>query len=245
MTLDWITGWWNLIFIVPFGLALMYLGLYTLSGWTFGDADADVDHDLDVDADADFDADHDLEVDHDVDADSDTDSDADSDTAHGSAILSALNWIGIGQMPLSLVLMIQMLCWGAIGFSAMQIQHGLPIVRSTLISAAVAGLIALLVTHVIARVLGPRLFKPVNTARRWHQLLGSRGEALYPIDQHFGMVTGRDDRGELFQAACRVADGVDPLPKGTAVQLVAYAAKDRIFHVVPAETATTPRQVVR
>ena len=43
MTAQWILGWWNLIFMVPFALALMYLVLYTVSGITFGEADADAD----------------------------------------------------------------------------------------------------------------------------------------------------------------------------------------------------------
>ena len=32
MTLQWLLSWWNLIFVLPFGLALLYLGLYTVSG---------------------------------------------------------------------------------------------------------------------------------------------------------------------------------------------------------------------
>ena len=37
MTAAWLLSWWNLMFIVPFFLALVYLGVYTLSGWSFGD----------------------------------------------------------------------------------------------------------------------------------------------------------------------------------------------------------------
>ena len=42
MSGEWLMQWWNLIFIVPFGLALLYLGVYAMSGFTFGDADGDV-----------------------------------------------------------------------------------------------------------------------------------------------------------------------------------------------------------
>lgn len=87
MTIQWLLGWWNLLFIVPFALAVLYLGLYTLSGWTFGDADADGDMDadvdahIDVDADADVDADVDAHVDVDTDVVADVDADADTDVS--------------------------------------------------------------------------------------------------------------------------------------------------------------------
>ena len=67
MSVQWLVNWWNLIFLLPFSLALLYLGLYTVSGITFGDADADGDLDVDSDFDADGDIDHDVDADGDVD----------------------------------------------------------------------------------------------------------------------------------------------------------------------------------
>src|SRR5687767_2703747 len=68
-------AWWNLIFVLPFGLALLYLALYTLTGVTFGDADTAVDADGELDADADADAD--------AGADRDADADADGESGEG------------------------------------------------------------------------------------------------------------------------------------------------------------------
>ena len=94
MTANWILGWWNLIYVLPFGLALLYLGLYTLTGiGGDADADADVDADADLDAEADLgadaaglDAEGDVEVDHDVDVHhdlaGDVDADHDADVSH-------------------------------------------------------------------------------------------------------------------------------------------------------------------
>ena len=98
--------WWNLIYIVPFGIALLYLLVYAATGLggehgdvsvdadADADLDADVDADVDVDADADLDADVDAdadfhaEVDLDADADADVDADADTDAdAHVEAHL--------------------------------------------------------------------------------------------------------------------------------------------------------------
>jgi hypothetical protein len=232
--------WYNLIFELPLGLGLLYLAFFTVSGFTFGDADTDagLDHDMDVDAHADIDADHDADLSHDV----DSDSDADQTDAHApSPFLAALSWIGIGQMPLSLVLMILLISFGTFGFAAMRIQSGHSIEPSVLIAIAVAVIASTLITHYIASILGRTIFSTDIVARRRHELLGSHGEALYDINENFGMVVGRDDRGELFQVACRTEAGEQPLVKGSPVQLVAYTAKDRMFFVVPASSEKTPR----
>jgi hypothetical protein len=243
--------WYNLIFELPVVLGLMYLALYCISGWTFGDADTDtgsfehgVDAHLDMHGEVSLDQDTDLSHDVHVDADSDHDGGTGANESPGLSFLSALNWIGIGRMPLSLVLMISMLCWGTVGFFAMRIQQGLPIERSVIVAAAAAATLSVCVTHFVSSILAKALFNNTDISRRRHELLGSFGEALYPIDDKFGMVCGRDDHGGLFQVACVVEAGQVPIEKGAAVQLVSYTAADRLFHVVPAATKITPRRVV-
>jgi hypothetical protein len=244
--------WYYLIFELPLGLALMYLALYTFSGWTFGDADADAsgfEHDVDahLDVHGDVNVDHDADLSQDVHVDADTDTDASDTDAHSSpsaAFLSALNWIGVGRMPLSLVLMILMLSWGTLGIATMQTQHDKPMERSISLAMGVAAVGSLLVTHFVGLILGRTVFATLNVSRRRHEILGSFGEALYPIDEKFGMVCGRDDRGELFQVPCRIERGKEPIIKGASVQLVAYTATDGMFYVVPAESSKTPRTAV-
>jgi Protein of unknown function (DUF1449) len=246
--MEWLTSWWNLIFILPFGLGLMYLGLYTVSGWTFGEADSDagMDHDLDSDAHIELDADADADADVDADADTDADTDSDSDSAegHASAFLAALNWIGVGRIPVSLVLMILMLSWGAIGFAAIQAMRGMAVGRNAVIAMTLAAGGSVGIVHVVAAILGPMLFSGTGGPRRRHELLGARGEAMYLIDATFGMACGRDERGELFQVPCRVKQGESAIAKGSAVQLVAYNGKDLMFYVIPADSALTPRRAV-
>ncbi len=43
MTIQWILDWSSLVFVAPFAVALLYLGLMTLSGIGLGDGDADMD----------------------------------------------------------------------------------------------------------------------------------------------------------------------------------------------------------
>jgi membrane protein implicated in regulation of membrane protease activity len=136
--------WWNLVYLVPLGLALIYVGVYAFSGLTFGDdvsveagtdadlhvdADADVDAEADVDADADLDADADADMDAEAEADTEVHADVESEThdlghahdhepAGGSRMpfyLTALSFFGMGKVPLSIILMVLFLSWGTIG----------------------------------------------------------------------------------------------------------------------------------
>jgi hypothetical protein len=261
MTTQWIIGWWNLIFLVPFGLALTYLGVYTLSGWTFGDADADadidhdidadVDHDIDADLHADVDADVDADADADVDAhvdadadhdvDSDADHDADSDSDHDAddapAWLTLISWLGVGRIPLSVLLMLLLMSWGFAGFvtNAFLQERGFADWQLAIFSAPVAMIASTLFTRMFARLIA-RYF-PTTSApvMRRHQLLGSVGEAILPIDDNFGMAAVRNDHGQLYQVSCRAEVG--SIPTGAKVQLVAYTAKNQTFHVRPYPSA--------
>ena len=240
--------WWNLIFVVPFGLALVYLGLYTLSGVSFGDADADADSDanghVDVDADADADADGHADADADVDGDVNADADADVDShasgggggGHVPFHVAAMGFLGIGRVPVSLVLMVLLMTWGATGFIVNQLAFG----RLgggwhvAAVSVPAAALVSLGFTRMLVRTMDRWLPLNETSARRRHDLLGSVGQALYPINEQFGLVSVRDDRGELYQVPCRVQPEAGPVAKGERVRLVSYNSKTKSFYVSPA-----------
>ena len=190
----------------PFGLGLLYLAVYTLSGWTFGETGADgaMDHDVD----ASLDADGHLSFEHDVEANADADTDAhmdghDSEQDHtgGSALMSALNWIGVGRAPLSMVLMILLLSWGTIGFCVNRLTDDRSLDQSVPMAIVIAGMGSIFITKFVAGLVAKFLPTTESYARRRHELLGSLAEALYPIDANFGMAIGRDDRGERFEVA--------------------------------------------
>ena len=96
MTLQWIVGWWNLVFIAPFAVAIVYLLAALLTGVGMGEADAD----HDADAGADSDADQDVHADQDADADTHADGSGAATGASGGA----LAWLGVGRVPVSLAL---------------------------------------------------------------------------------------------------------------------------------------------
>ena len=227
MNAEWLLNWWNLIFLLPFGLALLYLGLYTVSGVTFGDGDVDHDFDVDHDVDADADADHDVSADHDAEAGHDADGQG---GGHPSGALAALSWLGVGRVPVSILLMVLLLTWGVAGFiaNAAMERHG---ASAAFVSLPLAALVSLLMTRLVSSGIARYLPLYETTARRRHELLGSVGEAIFPIDRKFGMASVRDDTGDLYQVACRVEPDAEPIPKGAKVQLVAYNAKSQLFYV--------------
>jgi len=271
MTLENLLAWWNLIFIVPGLLAVLYLTLFVFSGLEAGPGQADADADADLDADADADADvhadadagADISADTDADADISADADADvdvaadvsaeaeasADAADGAHAVSAhigapvyftvLSWLGLGRVPLSLLAMSLLLFWGIVGFAvntamrprleAWGLAALLPFVS---VPAALLG--SALLTALFARVVG-RWFPLAETyAQRKQELLGLEGEALYPIDQKFGMAFVRDSRGEVFQLPCRVASRDEPIAKGARVRLVGYNARLGVYRVTAA-----------
>ncbi|QOV88652.1 OB-fold-containig protein [Humisphaera borealis] len=256
MTSEWLLGWQNLVFIVPFAVALTYLLLYAVSGITFGDADADHDFSADTDVDAEADIDHDADLDADgtdtaVAPASAGHAGGTGDLFHGSppttdhgsiapdpgALKTALIWIGVGRVPLSILLMVLCLTWGVSGFlfnQSFRDYFERPW-QVTFVSLPAAVLLSLLVTRLVVRSIDRWLPLDETTARRRHDLLGLRGVALYDISDKFGMVTLRDDRGELHQVPCRVADGHGPIAKNQPVVLVAYNARENLYRVVAPE----------
>jgi hypothetical protein len=93
MSIHDLLAWWNLVYVVPFLLAILYLGVHSALGLSFADHDVDGDavsdavpsHDVEADADHEAVAEHDLDgdadADHDVEGDADADHDADHDAA--------------------------------------------------------------------------------------------------------------------------------------------------------------------
>jgi membrane protein implicated in regulation of membrane protease activity len=251
MNAQWFFGWWNLIFILPFGLALVYLGLYTLSGVTFGDADADVSGDIHADVDGDLHMEMDADADADIHADVDADTDAGSDFEHPSIdhdagegpsqgghspAMAALGWMGVGRVPVSIVMMVLFLCWGFIGFSSNYLlwpKLQVP-TRLVLMSLPIALVGSVIVTRLVVQLTAR--FLPTNETYvgRRHELLGMKGEAIYNIDGESGVVCVRDERGDLFQIPCRVYRDQRTIAKGSTVKLVAYNGKEGMFYAVAA-----------
>jgi membrane protein implicated in regulation of membrane protease activity len=146
-----------------------------------------------------------------------------------------MHLLGVGSVPVSMVLLFLLLTWGSIGFLTNQVVR--PWVAQpwmvAVVSLPVAAAGSLLITSVLTRLIGKYMPMRETYARRRHELLGSTGEAIYPIDETFGMANVRDDHGDLFQVPCRLEQGHSAIPKGARVKLVAYDKGQSLFYVLP------------
>ena len=233
MKAEWIMLWWNLIFIVPFGLALLYLGAYAMSGITFGDADGDFSADA-----------PDMEADAEVAGELHADADADGADVHvhGSHVpihVAAMLWLGIGRVPLSLVLMVLLMTWGFFGFATSYSleKNGTERALVPVISLAAAAVGSLLTTALASRAIARWLPTSETYAVRRHELLGRTGEAIYQIDHQSGVVALRDENHDLFQVPCRVHGDRSPIAKGARVRLIAYNGREKAYYVTEHDPA--------
>jgi membrane protein implicated in regulation of membrane protease activity len=150
-------------------------------------------------------------------------------------------------VPLSIVLMVLLLTWGTAGFITNQMLrpglHDGP--KLALYSVPAAFIASLLMTRAVVLMMARYLPMNETTARRRHELLGSVGQAVFTINENFGMASVRDEGGDLYQVPCRLdpsslaADG-RPVPKGARVRLVAYNARLGLFYVKPHDPVAAP-----
>jgi hypothetical protein len=245
MTLQWVLGWWNLIFVVPFGIALVYLAVSVTTGIDFGEADAD--HDFD----------HDVDVEHDVDADSDYDADAHdaldgADEAHADHAVAhhghhgagtLLGLLGVGRVPLSLLILIVLFVWGISGFAATQALHrsigeDRPPVAS--IAIPIAGVVPAFRTSLFTTLFARVMPKDGTPATGRRDLVGREGVAILEVGDSFGLarVSPADGRPSV-QVPCRVADGQAPIAPNERVVVLRFDRVEQLFYV------STPDRIAR
>ena len=172
--------------------------------------------------------------------------------------MAVLTWFGVGRVPLSILFMVLFFAWGAIGFminNALKARMGETWqVAAYSLPAAAFG--SLLLTRVVSGLI--TRYVPLNEtyAGRRHDLLGAVGEAIFDIDENFGMASVRDERGNLYHVPCRLAggpsaaagtraaDGNAPpaIAKGAKAKLVGYNGKLKLYLVIPDPSSSlTPK----
>lgn len=224
-----LTAWYNLPFTALLGLSI-FVAVLQLSGLggdddSHGDADADgdLDHDVDMDHDLDHDLDHD--VDHDV--------DHGGDAGHGEGF-SILSFIGVGKVPLLVVLLILFSSVGLLGWLMHGIIQGVLgmfpgfLILVTLPVATVGGSV---ITSRTARFIGQLIPPLTSTASRAQTLVGMTGTVTSPfVDEKYGMVHLRDRGGTLISLFC-TTDELPPIPRGEQVLLVSYDPTGKRYQV--------------
>jgi len=258
MTMTNLLEWWNIIYVAPFALALLYLGLFVFTGITFGDADADVDANADANIPGDGPVHVEAHVVDDFGGDHDVDPDADHDVSHEaegqsngnlvqreyaghaehaghvSGIGQLLSFLGVGKIPLSLALMTLLFTWGIFGFilNVMLVKWLGASSLVGLISMPITLVVAMLLTGAFAALIAKVIPLADSKGQRREDLVGQTGDAIYDIDSTFGMASVRNASGDLFQVPCKAAEG-NKIPKGTRVVLFDYDRDQGYFRAAP------------
>ena len=240
--------WWNLPFTIPFGLAVVYL-LFTAFGLVTAGADAEFGPDSDVGAE--------VEVDADAAASDVQDADASDQAAPShpeyvaepraieqepARIARILDFFGLGRVPLTIIIQTFFLIWSFAGWTA---TSALSRVFATpwlffVPSLLIAGVVAVLLTRVVARPLARWMPSTETYAVGKQQLVGRIGEVVLPVTVTSGTVQVHDTRGNLHQIACRVGgEGVE-LPRGSEVIVVSFEEAANRYLVVASELDHRP-----
>lgn len=188
-------AWWNLIFVLPFGTALVFLVLQAVGAMHLHDG-------------------HDVHADHDADA-----------VHHDLSVFDkALSLLGVGRVPLSLLLTSFALLWGFLGWASNTILQ--PLLGSPALfivpSIAIALVGSALLTRGFASAMSRIMPATETYATSKRELLGREGVAASEISASFGRVRVKDEYGNLQEVSCRVKAGEQPIPDGAKVVLMSF-----------------------
>lgn len=202
--------WWNLVFLLPAAAALLYLLLMALGAAPMEGHDADIDLDLDNDVDthighAGFDGD-----------------------GHGHGgfdpFRGALSLIGVGRIPLSLVLMSFAFLWGFFGWAGNQLFGTL--LRAPALFIWPSLVLAFVASSVLTRFLAVGLGRLMPATESYgaaaQELVGRLADVRYPLTETSGTVQLYDRHGTLHEVPARVLPGEDAIPVGVKVVLWRY-----------------------
>lgn len=219
-------NWWNLIFVLPFTAGVGYLLLFA-SGTVAVEHGVGPDADVGLDHDADFDHDLDHGIEHTV-----------HDHAVGGehevgTIMKALSFLGLGRVPLSIIVMCFCFIWGFSGWASNQVFSSLLRVPGLFIwpSLGVALASSVLLTRYLALGLSKIMPATETYAVSKRQLVGRLAEVRYTVTETFGRAQLRDDTGVLQEVSCRVKPGEAEIPPGSRVVLLSYDEREKVFFV--------------
>jgi membrane protein implicated in regulation of membrane protease activity len=216
-------GWHNLLFIIPLAAGAL-LALVSVVGLGDGGGDG---HDAAGDAGDAGDADGDA---------------GEGDAHHGGVWDDLFSLLGVGKVPLSVLLSSAAILFGASGLIAnLWLARSLPDPwLFAWISLAVAAVTATAGTALLARIVGRLLRGNEGYKVTKAGLLGRVGTLVLGTDASSGLLQVRDDEGNLHQVRCRVESG--SLPKGTEVLVVDMESDLFVVEKSPLSELTPPRR---
>lgn len=217
--MDHLLAWQNVIFYIPLAVGLLLI-VGSAMGGHHGGADHDVGHDLALHGDGGGAGALDAAHGH-----------GDGDGHEGGLLTRALSMLGVGRVPLTVVLMMASLLFGGIGIITNTILSslGLPAWIHGLCALAVAFVGMVSLTSSAARLLN-RFFPTTETYRvSRHDFAGCTGMLLLPADPQSGYAQVKDHEGNVHNIKCRTSKGA--LPKGGEILVIEYDERTATYLV--------------
>lgn len=231
--MDQLLAWQNVIFYIPllFGLLMVIAAAMGIGGETDHDIDHDFDCDHDVELDAHADVDHD--VDHDLDHDHDHDHDSGKHVHSGTNLMfKVFSLLGVGKVPLSIILMIVGLVFGGSGMVANQILAPILIAPAAYgwISVIVACTATVLITGPLAHLINRIMPSTESYNVTKEDLCGQTGTLTLPASSSSGLAIVRDHEGNVHNIRCRTVEGT--LPKNANILVVDFDTDNGLYRIV-------------
>lgn len=164
----------------------------------------------------------------------DTDGDVDGD--HGP-VHDALGAIGVGRVPLSLVLMSFAFLWGFFGWAGNRIFGAMLGPPALFIWPSL--LLALVAATVLTRFLAMRLGRLMPATESYgaasRELVGRVAAVRYPLTETSGSVQLHDSFGTLHEVPARVMPGEEVIPAGAKVVLWRFSQEASAYFAIQDE----------
>ncbi len=167
--------------------------------------------------------DHDVEMDHDHDLDGEAD----------NLFLQTLGILGVGKVPLSMILMSFCLIWGFVGWVCNEgFSQILPAPWFVVASVVTTFVVTLACTRVVASTVG-RIFPSTESYGSTHQdLVGKLAAVRFTLTEGSrGSATLYDNHKTFLEVPCRLMDGEEPISSGEQVILCAFDEDAAVFEV--------------
>jgi hypothetical protein len=214
--------WWNLIFVLPFVGAVLYI-----LALGFGAIGHDVDGTVDGGTGG--------HLGHGLPHASGAETDG-AGHATPTGFAAVLDFLGVGRVPLAIVLPSFWLIWSFVGFVVNSLLDQLIKAQSAyvLVSIVVAAGSAIFVTRIVARALHRIMPRTETYGVAREDLVGSIGVAGYPgVSARFGEARVHDQHGNQHSVACRLRKDGPAVGPGGTVLLIEYDRVNRVFLVDP------------
>jgi len=238
----WLAGCYNWPFLLTLGIGVLFIladvflgGVSDLIGL---DADADVDVDMDVDVDIDLDVDVATTLGFDA-GSGFHGPDPDVGAHHaGGLLMNGLAWIGLGKVPISVLLEVMLLTFGSTGLIVNAIAGDLLPAWGSYFSFPIALVCAIFVAPVVTKMVGSTIARVVpadaTTSRKATEFLNETGVTASTVTTLAGQVKlSATDKHPPTIINVRLKDGGEPLARDVEVLLIEYDAEKNTYLVVP------------